>query len=478
VKRLLLFFTAAVLAACADPGANSGPPLERFYFPGSLEHVDVPGKTEGVLFVANGNFDKRYATGSVVALALDELGLPPLGQPVTKVGSITDLKLIESQSVQIASFAGEMAIEPVGANSYRLYVPTRSEGMRAYRVKATVDAAGKPSLACMSTEGQNCTTEGASLSPLAFEQSATGVPRAPAPYGVTFSPRTCALSPDCCVAGAESCDRTCNAGRCVAADGSPFSDVWFTHLTQADSPNLSATNFRGYLVRLDSDTFAVDEKSFIDIGAGGSNSVVFHKGWSYVSGRFLNPAPNLMRLVNRDGVVLSTALEFNYRVADARGLALSSDGKKLYMVGRSPDTLLVLSLVNPETTPSLTFMRGVALPDAPNQLKVIPRAGRGDLVVVTCTSGQSIALYDEDVGELVTIVNGVGVQPFGIAIDHRGTAARLYISDFGDGRVTVIDIPDLARPQGARMVLHLGAQQLCLTRGVDSPGCLAQGAPR
>lgn len=477
MKRLI-FLTAALLAACADPGANSGPPLERFYFPGSLEHVDVAGKTEGVLFVANGNFDKRYATGSLVALALDDLGLPPIGEATSTVKAITDLKMSETQSVQIASFAGEMALQSVGAGDYRLFVPTRSEGMRAYRVKATVDGAGKPSLACLSTEGQNCTVEGASLSPLKFEQSATGVPRAPSPYGVTTSPRACSVAADCCASDAESCDRTCTAGSCVASDGAPFADVWVTHLTQADSPNLSTTNFRGYLVRLDSDTFAVDEKSFIDIGAGGSNSVLFHQGWAYVSGRFLNPAPNLMRLVRADGTVLSTALEYSYRVSDARGLVLSSDAKKIYMVGRSPDTLLVLSIVNAtSTTPSLTFMRGVALPDAPNQLRVIPRAGRGDLVVVSCTSGQSVAVYDEDVGELVTIVSGVGVQPYGIAVDHRGTAARLYVSDFGDGRVAVIDVPDLSRPQGARLVAHLGAQQLCLTRGVDSPGCLAQGAP-
>ena len=55
----------------------------------------------------------------------------------------------------------------------------------------------------------------------------------------------------------------------------------------------------------------------------------------------------------------------------------------------------------------------------------------------------------------------------------RGNAARVFVSNFGDGRISVIDLPDLGRPQGARLVAHLGPQQLCLTRGATSPGCLA-----
>ena len=47
------------------------------------------------------------------------------------------------------------------------------------------------------------------------------------------------------------------------------------------------------------------------------------------------------------------------------------------------------------------------------------------------------------------------------------------MSNFGDGRISVIDVPELDRPQGARLVAHLGEQQLCLTRGVSSPGCVA-----
>ncbi|MBL8909563.1 MAG: hypothetical protein JNM17_02560 [Archangium sp.] len=469
-----------LLVACADPGSSSGPPLTQLYFPTGIAHVDVPGKPEGVLFVSNANFDKRYATGSINALALDKLGLPALGTTADAgIVALTDLQLGESQSVQIATFAGEMAVQPLNASSYRIFVPTRSEGMRVYRVQANIDADGNPSLACIGDDGsrgQNCFELGASLSPREFEQSKTGIPRAPSPYGVAWANRACTVQADCGCEG-EGCQRACTAGFCVGSDNQPFADVYVTHLTQADSPALSNTNFRAYLVRLDSDTFSVAEDNFINIGPGGSNSVAVYKNWAYLSGRILSPAPNLMRIVGRDGTVFSTSLESFYRVSDARGISFSSDGKRLYVVGRIPDTLMVLNVSTPETIPTLSFVRGVTLPDAPNSVAIIPRAGKRDLVVVTATSGGSVAIYDDEVGDMVALVTGVGVQPFGIAVDHRGNAARIYVSNFGDGRLSVIDIEDLNRPQLARLVAHLGAQQLCHTRGVNSPGCLAVTTP-
>ena len=475
-------FLLLTLVACRDPGSNSGPPLDRFYFPGSLEHVDAPGTSEGVLFVANANMDKRYATGSLHAVPLDKIGLPALGASTGEVPQftafdiVTDGGIAENQSVQIASFAGEMAMQPLGNGRYRFFIPTRSEGMRAYRVEAKIEG-GVPALSCVGgEESQNCTDTGASLSPLNFEQSATGLPRAPAPYGVAYSARTCTTTADCC-AGIADCTRTCTNQACIGSDSAPLLDVFFTHISPADSPALSGQNFNNYLVRLDSDTFGVDESSFVNIGAGGTSSIVTHKGWSYVTGRFLQPAPNLMRIINRDGVTLATSLESLFRVSDSRGIALSSDRKKLFIVGRTPDTLLVASITNADTVPSLSFVRGVALPDAPNQIKVIPRQGKGDLVIVSCTSGGSLAVYDDDVGDLVSIVTGVGVQPYGLAVDHRDTAARVYVSNFGDGRIAVLDVPDLARPQLIRLVAHVGIQQLCLTRGVDSPACRAQVSP-
>ena len=475
MTRLSLVLFAVGLAGCSESSSAKQQPLEQLYFPAGITHVDAPGKTEGVLFVANANFDKRYASGTVVAIPLDDVGLPPLGAPEAGVKSLPDLKLTASQSVQIASFAGELAAQAVGGDAYRLFAPTRSEGMRMYRLKADVSGAA-PVLSCVGAEGQDCVDTGASLSPREFEQTDAGVPRAPSPYGVAAAPRACVVNDDCCNGGATGCGRTCSAGACVGLDGLPFADVWVTHLSQADSPLLSGFNFRGYLVRLDSDDFTPIEASFLPIGSGGSNSVAVNGPWVYATGRILSPAPNLMRVVNRDGVVISTALESLFRVSDARGIAFSSDGKRLYVVGRVPDTLLVVNVDTSGTYPVLTFARSIPLPDAPNEVKVISRPGRGDLAVVSCTSAGSVALYDDDVGDLVSLIGGVGTQPFGLAVDARPNAARIYVSNFGDGRISVIDVPELDRPQTARLVAHLGAQQVCITRGVNSPACQATRA--
>jgi hypothetical protein len=64
----------------------------------------------------------------------------------------------------------------------------------------------------------------------------------------------------------------------------------------------------------------------------------------------------------------------------------------------------------------------------------------------------------------------VGQQPFDVAVSLRGAGARLFVSDFGDGRVAVVDLPSLSTPSEARLVAHLGARQLCLTTPSD-PSC-------
>jgi DNA-binding beta-propeller fold protein YncE len=76
-----------------------------------------------------------------------------------------------------------------------------------------------------------------------------------------------------------------------------------------------------------------------------------------------------------------------------------------------------------------------------------------------------VAIYDPDVGQVVAQVS-VGErsgtqspQPFGLAVQQQGTGARIFASNFGDGRIAVIDIADLGSPQLARLVAHVGVRQ-------------------
>ena len=59
-----------------------------------------------------------------------------------------------------------------------------------------------------------------------------------------------------------------------------------------------------------------------------------------------------------------------------------------------------------------------------------------------------------------------------MTVDRRGNGARFFVSDFGDGRVAVVDVPELDRAQDARLVAHLGESQLCLTQASQTAGCV------
>jgi hypothetical protein len=169
----------------------------------------------------------------------------------------------------------------------------------------------------------------------------------------------------------------------------------------------------------------------------------------------------------------TTGLETVYRVSDARGVGLSADERRLYLAGRSPDSLLVFGISDPAGNfPVVRAMRAVSLPNAPSELKVLRRPGHGDLVLVSCTGAGVLAFYDDDVGTVVAQLPGLGEQPFGLAVDRRGDGARIFVSNFSDGRIAVVDLPDLLRPQEARIVAHLGHQQVCLTRDVSTEECL------
>jgi hypothetical protein len=92
-------------------------------------------------------------------------------------------------------------------------------------------------------------------------------------------------------------------------------------------------------------------------------------------------------------------------------------------------------------------------------------------VFVTCSGGGALAIYDEDVGDLVAQVGQVGLQPFGLAIDQRGAGVRVFVGDFNDGRIAVIDVPDLNVPQDARLVAHVGVEQLCVVKPTQTANC-------
>ena len=444
LNRLFACALCAAFAACSSASTVGEPPEQQFYFPSGLTHVDVPGSTEGALYVANGNFDKRYTHGTFVGINLDQVGLPAFGARVPETGpvqltalplpSTEGAEVIGDARVNIASFAGELGLWKRPNGELRFFVPSRSEGDYLQVIDGPAPALNAtPSLRCFTALKDTDDCWSAAYSMTAYQDPVTSLPRATAPYGVT-----------------------------VAPDG----EVYVTHLTNADSPRGSNKNLTSYIVHFNAETLQVDANSFVALGPGAVNTAVVGKKWVYLTGRALTGGTQFVRLLNRTGsAVLGGGIEFTLGIVDARGISLSSDETRLYFAGRNPDRLVVASITGADTdAPLVRVMRTVPLAAGPNQVITIPRPGRSDLVAVTCSTAGVLALYDDDLGGLVAQVQGVGLQPFSIAADQQGAGVRLYVSNFADGRVAVIDVPDLEAPQVARVVAHLSKDQLCLTR--------------
>lgn len=433
--RLLLPTVVVLLAGCADEFEPRAPPLERFVYPTGLVHLD-DGTPGGVLYVASSNFDKRYDTGGVTAVALDRVGqsgdkLPALGAPPQELVQVLDLGIEPQSQVLIQSFAGEMVSWQPPLGSTRLYVPSRAEGS----FLQTIELKTPTELGCWGTDSRDC-IEGA-LSLIKVDGVTEGRFQAQAPLGLA-------------VAGER---------------------LMVTNQEPLDFPDGSDANFENFLVSVPALEPRVTANDFISLGDQASQDVAVGQRYAYVTGRFYRSAasaPLLITLVDlqANGRLLNPGLNATYPASEARGVALSANESRLYVTTRAPDSLLVLKVEGATSSePRLTLINAIPLPDGAGQLTLLSRQNRADLVAVICTSGGVVALYDEGVGQLVAQVDNVGADPFALAVDRQELSpgvesARLFVSNFGDGRISVLDVPDLARPETLRLVGYLGLAQL------------------
>jgi len=477
LMRLTLVSTLLLAVAC-NQDLKARPPVEtRLYYPTGVAVVPPadPDAGLGRLYVANSNFDRRFDVGWVTAVNLDQIRTPdgrtlPLpggalvpppdggsdqGRPV----QFTDLATTPESIVTMASFAGLATVDDAGT---RLFIPARSEGDELAVMDITQPADGGVPLRCFFSGGTDCTVDSLRLAVLQ-DPGQIGIPAAPQPYSVTLAPDS--------------------------------DQIYVTHLRPASSPAQSVNNLENFLVTLhqgDLDRaraswatdggYVVPDSAFSSIGRGASNSIMVTRDFLYVSGRAKLVATDpdvLLRVVDRSSNLIAyPQLQLVWASVDARALQLRPDGQRLYLAVDNPAALLVIDIAAPpqeELAPSFTLVRAVPLPAGPNDVQLLTRTGRAPLVVVSCSVDGSLAFYDDDLGQIAALIPGVGAVPFAIAIDRRGDWARLYVSNFGDGRIAVVDVPLAESAADGRLaphlIAHVGPKQYCLL-ATDDRNCV------
>jgi len=444
--RLAVATSLLALAACTTEGVAKLPPADRLYYPTGVAFVGADaGAGEGTLVVANSNFDNRYSYGSLVSLDLNAVGLPPFpGASDAGVQQIDGLGLggHPGEMVLTDAFAGpQIGTFALPAGGTRLFIPTRGQGNYVHVVDLDLPGASRR-LTCFQggADPQDCTVGALGLT--YNEAHGIAKPRAPEPIGVTVD--------------------------------APSHQVFVTHRMPATSPLGTFDNPESYLVRLDALSPAISDDSFLSIGQGGADAVTVDGRFAFIVGYAARTlaAPPLLRYLDTaaPATVYGAALETSFHAAEGRDITTSTDGSRLYILGRVPAALIVASVSGLAAgTPNVIAVHGILLQLDPNRILRLSRPGRGDLFAITSSQANVVSFYDEEVGDLVAEVGSIGKQPYGLAADVRpGGGARIYVSLFGDGQLAVIDLPDLNKPEEARLVARVGLNQSCL---IDGSGC-------
>jgi hypothetical protein len=126
---------------------------------------------------------------------------------------------------------------------------------------------------------------------------------------------------------------------------------------------------------------------------------------------------------------------------DTQDLAVSTDGRWLYVATGRPASLLTVEM--PESggpaTPRLVSL--VPLASTPSRLLVLPRDSGGDLVAVTSTDADALSIIDPTTGLVDVQLRPVGDGPFELASRRVGDAHRLYVSLFQGCGLAEVEVP-------------------------------------
>ena len=137
---------------------------------------------------------------------------------------------------------------------------------------------------------------------------------------------------------------------------------------------------------------------------------------------------------------------------DARALAFSTDGNRLYLVSRTPSSLKVFDTsIDATGAPRNALIGVMEICDQPATLELAD-FGRGLRVVVPCFLTGQVWVVDPATLTIES-VEDVGRGPTAVAVSL--SRKRIYVANYAEDTLSVLDATPGARTE-ARMVLRIG----------------------
>jgi len=380
------------LAGCRDSYPVPQAPLDRFYFPSGIGAHQLPsGKT--ALVVVSTNFDLRYdpQSGGTI-LSVD---------PDASDDTATDGVLAVLSTYNIGSFGGEVVVAepgcPPGWPTCRFGCPTLAPALQAANVGAEVITSSRYNQAIytlgLNDGGQLVCGPGCTIDlPVQVLD----------PYGVGLV--------------------------CSTQAGLSLANAYVTQLR--------AANNQGILTRLDLkanglfDTVVLASPNTYTSAFDPSGGRLFLSTQLGITQPLRWIEPLSLPAVTVNGLtsarVRQVDLAAYLRGALTQDMAVSNDGTRLYVQLEQIDAdilyqagavvpkggaLAVFSLTpNGFNQPTMVLDRAVNSCLGGGQVRVLPPrpAGRRDLVAVTCDTQSTLVLYDDEAGQIVSVV---GLNP-------------------------------------------------------------------
>ena len=173
----------------------------------------------------------------------------------------------------------------------------------------------------------------------------------------------------------------------------------------------------------------------------------------YATGRVATSLVAFRPAIGSDARVLGIYLEdliyvpTPYTSYEGRSLLFSEDGDRLYMTNQSPNSMLVFDTSEGDNDSvsgrQNRVIEEIDMPVNSDRMIWVEMPGYNPLIYVSSFTDDLVTIVDPSIPAIVGKAR-VGAGPYDLAVDIE--SARVYVSNFGDNSLSVLDISDPLAP--------------------------------